>query len=164
MPALYKVSTMGLFNIEDPVSSLSLNSTASLIQPIMYFVSSALLLGSFALQSVLGRPALQERQSSLDSFIKSESSVAIEQLLCNIGSDGCNSQGVASGVVIASPDTEDPDYFFTWTRDAALVFKYVIDRFINQYDAGLQTKIQQYIASQAKLQGVSNPSGSISDG
>jgi glucoamylase len=164
MPALYKVSTMDLFNIEDPVSSLSLNSTASLIQPIMYFVSSALLLGSFALQSVLGRPALQERQSSLDSFIKSESSVAIEQLLCNIGSDGCNSQGVASGVVIASPDTEDPDYFFTWTRDAALVFKHVIDRFINQYDAGLQQKIQQYIASQAKLQGVSNPSGSLSDG
>ncbi|KAJ4135994.1 hypothetical protein NW768_003602 [Fusarium equiseti] len=130
----------------------------------MYFLSSALLLGSVALQGVLGRPALQERQSSLDSFVKSESSIAIEQLLCNIGSDGCNSQGVASGVVIASPDTEDPDYFFTWTRDAALVFKYVIDRFINQYDAGLQKKIQQYIASQAKLQGVSNPSGSLSDG
>ncbi|KAM0226948.1 hypothetical protein ACHAPO_011936 [Fusarium lateritium] len=130
----------------------------------MYFVSSAFLLGSFALQSVLGRPALQERQSSLESFINSESSIAIEQLLCNIGSDGCHSQGVASGVVIASPDTEDPDYFFTWTRDAALVFKYVIDRFINQYDAGLQKKIQQYIASQAKLQGVSNPSGSLSDG
>ncbi|OBS22075.1 hypothetical protein FPOA_08412 [Fusarium poae] len=155
---------MDLYTIEDTVSALSLNSTASLIQPIMYFVSSAFLLGSFALQSVLGRPALQQRQSSLDSFIKSESSVAIEQLLCNIGSDGCHSQGVASGVVIASPDTEDPDYFFTWTRDAALVFKHVIDRFINQYDAGLQQKIQQYIASQAKLQGVSNPSGSLSDG
>ncbi|KAM0338256.1 hypothetical protein ACHAPU_011381 [Fusarium lateritium] len=136
----------------------------------MYFVSSAFLLGSFALQSVLGRPAFDERsqvlerQSSVDSFIKSESSVAIEQLLCNIGSDGCNSKNVASGVVIASPDTQDPDYFYTWTRDAALVFKYVVDRFINQYDAGLQNKIQQYIASQAKLQGVSNPSGSLSDG
>ncbi|CAF3492262.1 unnamed protein product [Fusarium graminearum] len=164
MPALYKISTMDPFDVEDAVSSLSSNSTVSLIQPIMYFVSTALLFGSFALQSVLGRPALQERQSSLDSFIKSESSVAIEQLLCNIGSDGCHSQGVASGVVIASPDTDDPDYFFTWTRDAALVFKYVIDRFINQYDAGLQIKIQQYIASQAKLQGVSNPSGSLSDG
>lgn len=109
MPAFYKTSTMDLYNVDDPVSSLSLNSTASLIQPIMYFLSSALLLGSFALQSVLGRPALQERQSSLDSFISSESSVAIQQLLCNIGSDGCHAQGVASGVVIASPDTEDPD-------------------------------------------------------
>lgn len=109
MPALYKISTMDPFDVEDAVSSLSSNSTVSLIQPIMYFVSTALLFGSFALQSVLGRPALQERQSSLDSFIKSESSVAIEQLLCNIGSDGCHSQGVASGVVIASPDTDDPD-------------------------------------------------------
>lgn len=44
------------------------------------------------------------------------------------------------------------------------MFKYVVDRFINQYDAGLQKRIQQYIASQAKLQGVSNPSGSLSDG
>ncbi|KAI1010352.1 hypothetical protein LB503_005486 [Fusarium chuoi] len=161
---------MDLVDVGDPVSSVSINSTASLIQPIMYFVSSAFLLGSFALQSVLGRPAfderslVQERQSSVDSFIKSESSVAIEQLLCNIGSDGCNSKNVATGIVIASPDTHDPDYFYTWTRDAALVFKYVVDRFINQYDAGLQRKIQEYIASQAKLQGVSNPSGSLSDG
>ncbi|KAI1041035.1 hypothetical protein LB505_012818 [Fusarium chuoi] len=161
---------MDLVDVGDPVSSVSINSTASLIQPIMYFVSSAFLLGSFALQSVLGRPAfderslVQERQSSVDSFIKSESSVAIEQLLCNIGSDGCNSKNVATGIVIASPDTQDPDYFYTWTRDAALVFKYVVDRFINQYDAGLQRKIQEYIASQAKLQGVSNPSGSLSDG
>ncbi|KAF4444652.1 putative glucan 1,4-alpha-glucosidase [Fusarium austroafricanum] len=131
----------------------------------MYLVSSAFLLSSFALQSVLGRPSLvQERQSSVESFIKFESSVAIEQLLCNIGSDGCNSRNVATGIVIASPDTKDPDYFYTWTRDAALVFKYVVDRFINYYDAGLQKKIQEYIASQAKLQAVSNPSGSLSDG
>ncbi|KAK2677480.1 Glucoamylase [Fusarium oxysporum f. sp. vasinfectum] len=148
---------MDLIDVDDSVSSVSINSTASLIQPIMYFVSSAFLLGSFALQSVLGRPAFDERSLS-------ESSVAIEQLLCNIGSDGCNSKNVATGIVIASPDTQDPDYFYTWTRDAALVFKYVVDRFINQYDAGLQRKIQEYIASQAKLQGVSNPSGSLSDG
>ncbi|KAJ4254924.1 hypothetical protein NW762_009722 [Fusarium torreyae] len=161
---------MDVIDVDDSVSSLSVNSTESLIQPIMYFLSSAFLLGSFALQSVLGRPAfdersqVQERQSSVDSFIKSESSVAIEQLLCNIGSDGCHAKNVASGVVIASPDTHDPDYFYTWTRDAALVFKYVVDRFVNQYDAGLQKHIQEYIASQAKLQGVSNPSGSLSDG
>jgi glucoamylase len=115
MPVLYKTLMMDLLDVGDPVSSLSVNSTASLIHPIMYFVSSAFLLGSFALQSVLGRPAFDERsqvlerQSSVDSFIKSESSVAIEQLLCNIGSEGCNAKNVASGVVIASPDTEDPD-------------------------------------------------------
>ncbi|KAF5019186.1 hypothetical protein F66182_8814 [Fusarium sp. NRRL 66182] len=153
---------MDLIDVDDPVS---LNSTVSIIQPIVYLFSSALLLGSFALQSVLGRPAeVQERQSSLDSFIEAQSSISIEQLLCNIGSNGCNARNVAPGVVIASPDTQDPDYFYTWTRDAALVFKYVVDRFIQRYDAGLQRNIQEFIVSQARVQGVSNPSGSLSDG
>lgn len=54
--------------------------------------------------------------------------------------------------------------FFTWTRDAALVFKAIIERFTDSYDAALQTQIQNYIISQATLQTVSNPSGSLSDG
>jgi len=33
--------------------------------------------------------------------------------------------------VIASPSTEDPDYFFTWTRDAALVFKYIVEECVS---------------------------------
>ena len=40
----------------------------------------------------------------------------------------------------------------------------MVDRFINKYDAGLQTQIQNYIAEQGRLQAVSNPSGSLSDG
>lgn len=54
--------------------------------------------------------------------------------------------------------------WYHWTRDSALVFKYIFDRFSAGYDAGLQTQIQNYIAGQAKLQGVSNPSGSLSNG
>lgn len=53
--------------------------------------------------------------------------------------------------------------FYTWTRDAALVFKMLVDRFIAG-DYSLQGEIQQYIQAQARLQGVSNPSGSLSDG
>ncbi|KAF4979540.1 hypothetical protein FZEAL_4308 [Fusarium zealandicum] len=161
---------MDLIDVDDSVSSLSFNSTSSLIQPFMYLLSSAFLLGSLALQSVLGRPAVDGQskvasiKTEVDDFVKSESPIAIEQLLCNIGSEGCHSKNVYPGVVIASPDTQDPDYFYTWTRDAALVFKYVVERFTYQYDAGLQKLIQQYIASQAKLQGISNPSGSLSDG
>lgn len=54
--------------------------------------------------------------------------------------------------------------FFTWTRDAALVFKYLVDRFIETYDSSLQIQIQRYITSQAKLQTVGNPSGGLSTG
>lgn len=134
----------------------------------MYFLSSALLLGSVALQSVMGRPSLDQRNLMLkrdvDSFVAAETPIALEQLLCNIGASGCHSSGVSSGLVIASPSKSDPDYWYTWTRDSALVFKAIIERFTNEYDAGLQSLIQQYIVSQAKLQVVSNPSGSFSDG
>lgn len=44
------------------------------------------------------------------------------------------------------------------------MFKVIVDRFINQYDAGLQRHIEEYIAAQARLQGISDPSGSLSDG
>jgi len=54
--------------------------------------------------------------------------------------------------------------FFTWTRDAALVFKALVDRFIQTYDSALQIQIQNYITSQSKLQTVGNPSGGLSSG
>ncbi len=54
--------------------------------------------------------------------------------------------------------------WYTWTRDAALVFTCIVETFTNNYDAGLQTQIQNYIVSQARLQGVSNPSGGLGDG
>lgn len=104
--------------ISQSVPSLSLNNTSSLIQPIMHLFSSALLIGSVALQSIMGLPAthgpasFQARQASVQEFIDFESPIAIQQLLCNIGPDGCHAQGVASGVVIASPDKQDPDCKF----------------------------------------------------
>lgn len=51
-----------------------------------------------------------------------------------------------------------------WTRDSALVFKSLVDRFTQNYDAGRQRRIEQYITAQVTLQGISNPSGSLSDG
>ncbi|KAH8899510.1 glycoside hydrolase family 15 protein [Thozetella sp. PMI_491] len=134
-------------------------------------LSSALLLGAYAFQSVLGRPdGFRLRREGdilkrdVDSFIATESPIALEKLLCNIGASGCAVAGAASGAVIASPSKSNPDYFFTWTRDSALVFKAIVDTFTHSYDANLQTEIENYIAAQAKLQGVSNPSGSLSDG
>ncbi|KAJ9149400.1 Glucoamylase [Pleurostoma richardsiae] len=137
----------------------------------MHAASSLLLLGTFAFQTVFGRPDAsrvrhepQLLKRSVDSFIATESPIALSELLCNIGSTGCHASGVTSGVVIASPSKSNPDYFYTWTRDSALVFKAIVDTFSNSYSADLQTEIQNYVAAQARLQGVSNPSGSLSDG
>ncbi|KAK8190055.1 Six-hairpin glycosidase-like protein [Phyllosticta capitalensis] len=105
-----------------------------------------------------------KRQDTLESWIASESAVAYTNILENIGSDGTDASGASSGIVIASPSKSDPDYFYTWTRDAGLVFKALVDQFINSGDSSLLAKIEEYISSQAYLQTVSNPSGSLSDG
>ncbi|KAK3314938.1 glucan 1, 4-alpha-glucosidase [Apodospora peruviana] len=137
----------------------------------MHAVSSLLLLGACAFQAVLGgRPDLAARREAeivkrdVDSFIATEKPYALTRLLCNIGPNGCAAAGAAPGVVVASPSKSNPDYWYTWTRDASLVFKLVVDTFANSYDSNLQTNIQNFIISQAKLQGVSNPSGSFSNG
>lgn len=44
------------------------------------------------------------------------------------------------------------------------MFKAIVDTFTNSYDANLQSEIENYVAAQAEVQGVSNPSGSLSDG
>ncbi|KAL8831792.1 MAG: hypothetical protein Q9170_005149 [Blastenia crenularia] len=100
---------------------------------------------------------------SLDSFIASESPVALQGVLNNIGSDGQKAVGVDPGLVVASPSTTDPDYFYTWTRDSALTFKMLIDTFIAGAPS-LQSEIENYVHAQALLQTVANPSGDLTDG
>ncbi|EQL00498.1 glucoamylase I precursor [Ophiocordyceps sinensis CO18] len=155
--------------LDQHMSALSANDTAPPVLPIMHFVSTALLLGAGALQAVLGRSATARQgtllRRSVDSFIDTESPIALHQLLCNIGPDGCNakgpdgcnSKGASPGAVVASPSTENPNC-------SSLVFKSLVDRLVNRYDVRLQRHIEEFVVAEAKLQGVSGPSGSLSDG
>ncbi|KAF7882610.1 uncharacterized protein EAF02_005973 [Botrytis sinoallii] len=164
-----------LFSSLTSLNSIStFNSTLVLqaVQPIMHTFAPLLLVGSLALQTIYALPGpskVEQRaeilKRSVDSFIATESPIAFRNLLCNIGSDGACASGAASGIVIASPDKVNPDYFYTWTRDSALVFKALVDTFISSsYSASLQQEIENYISSQAGLQTVSNPSGGLSSG
>ncbi|KAJ5946755.1 Glycoside hydrolase family 13 [Penicillium verhagenii] len=103
------------------------------------------------------------RQSDLSSYIQSGGSIAQQGVLNNIGANGSKVAGASSGIVVASPSKVNPDYFYTWTRDAALTLKVLVDRFVAG-DTSLESTIQQYISAQAQLQTVSNPSGDLSDG
>ncbi|KAJ6585360.1 glucoamylase [Mycena capillaripes] len=103
-------------------------------------------------------------QTSVDSYIATESPIAKAGLLANIGPSGSKSQGAKPGVVIASPSTTNPDYLFTWTRDSSLVFKAIIDQFTSGADTTLLGQIQNFVAAQQILQQVSNPSGTVSSG
>jgi glucoamylase len=112
-------------------------------------------------------PVLEPRATgSLTSWLASESPIALQGVLNNIGSSGPKAQGARSGIVVASPSKSNPDYFYTWTRDSALTFKALVDQFLagTAASAGLETKIQDYISAQAALQGAFSRSGGLCSG
>ena len=108
--------------------------------------------------------ALQTRVAeTFDGFVGAETETALEAIRNNIGSDGSSVSGAASGLVIASPSKLNPDYFYTWTRDAALTMKALLDIYIFG-DGSLEGEMEDYVFAQARLQAVPNPSGDLSDG
>ncbi|KAL8891394.1 MAG: hypothetical protein Q9215_001536 [Flavoplaca cf. flavocitrina] len=100
--------------------------------------------------------------SGLESFIAYERSVALHGVLKNFGVKDKGTE-VDPGVIIASPSQQDPDYFYTWTRDSALTATMLIDAFLAG-DTSLQPRIEDYISAQAILQTVASPSGDLTDG
>ncbi|KAJ5737957.1 Glucoamylase [Penicillium malachiteum] len=112
----------------------------------------------------------QMAAASLDSYIAKESVRSYQGIMDNLGNKGVKAPGTAAGLFIASPNTANPDYFYTWTRDSALTFKCLIDLLdsgssdygLNR--AELETDIRNYVSAQAVLQNVSNPSGTLEDG
>lgn len=52
----------------------------------------------------------RQLSSTVSSWVTTESPIAKAGLLANIGPNGAKDGGAASGVVIASPSTSNPDY------------------------------------------------------
>ncbi|CAE6477837.1 unnamed protein product [Rhizoctonia solani] len=98
------------------------------------------------------------------AFQKSQYPISKAGILANIGPNGAKDQGAYKGVVIASPSKVDPDYVYTWTRDSALVYKVLVDQYVSGRDDSLLQGIYDWIASQTRLQQVTNPSGTVSAG
>ncbi|OBT77184.1 hypothetical protein VF21_05121 [Pseudogymnoascus sp. 05NY08] len=122
----------------------------------------------FLASSVFATPALRHRfkrqsDSDVDSFIASEGPIAYKGVLSNIGSAGAGASGASAGIVVSVSNQFVFTDFYTWTRDSALTFTALIERFIAG-DTTLEPTIQAYITAQATLQSVSNPSGDLSDG
>jgi glucoamylase len=77
---------------------------------------------------VLGISTQSSNVNFVDSYLASEAPIAKAGLLANIGPSGSKSSGAKAGVVIASPSTSNPNYLYTWIRDASLVFAVIIDQ------------------------------------
>ncbi|KAF2448511.1 carbohydrate-binding module family 20 protein [Karstenula rhodostoma CBS 690.94] len=104
-----------------------------------------------------------QRQADLASRIEAENKIALQGVLNNFGPDGSQAPGASAGVLIASPSTDNPNYYYTWTRDAALTLKMVVDEFLHG-NGDLQYHIRDYVKAQAIVQTVSNPSGALASG
>ncbi|KAJ3509159.1 hypothetical protein NLJ89_g5372 [Agrocybe chaxingu] len=106
------------------------------------------------------------QSAAVDAWLATQSPIAKAGVIANIGPIGSKSSGALAGIVIASPSTSNPDYLYTWTRDAALVYKALIDQYTRGEDTSpsLRLLIDQFVESQRIQQQVSNPSGTVSSG
>jgi glucoamylase len=93
-----------------------------IVQTMMYSLPSLLLVSNLALHSIFAHPSrvvgrdAELLKGSVDTFITTESPIALADLLCNIGSTGACASGAASGIVVASPDKTNPNCTFTLLR------------------------------------------------
>ncbi|KAF9562600.1 glucoamylase G2 [Agrocybe pediades] len=108
--------------------------------------------------------AVFAQSSAVDQYLSRQVPISKTNLLANIGPNGSRSHGALPGVVVASPSQVDPDYVYTWTRDAALVFKAIVEQYTRGEDNNLRSLIDAYVWSQTRLQQVSNPSGTVTTG
>ncbi|KAJ3560544.1 hypothetical protein NPX13_g9266 [Xylaria arbuscula] len=120
---------------------------------------SIALLSALAACSVTNGRSLP-RADDLDVFVQKQRALSLQNVLNNIGPDGSRVAGAKAGVIVASPSTENPNYFYTWSRDAALTMKMIIDEFLLGEEQ-LESYIEDYVHSQAMLQTVTNPSGTF---
>ncbi|KAK6532781.1 hypothetical protein TWF281_006957 [Arthrobotrys megalospora] len=98
--------------------------------------------------------------SGLDAWLETEASFAQSALLKNIGSS--NNTIVNPGVIIASPSTSSPNYFYQWTRDGSIVMEHIVSEYLAN-GAYLQY-IKDWVNVQKILQNTNNPSGGFSTG
>ncbi|CAK7896382.1 hypothetical protein CAAN1_04S07382 [[Candida] anglica] len=106
-------------------------------------------------------------RQDFDIWLSEQKDIAFKNILKNIGgiSPSLNTTLVPEGVVIASPSSEHPNYFYQWVRDSALTIRSLIYHLDDSKfdDLEISKTIEAYIANNHKLQRLPNLSGSFDD-
>jgi glucoamylase len=128
----------------------------------------------------------QPLQDTLEIWIEGEERIALDKLLANVAPGGRNveGKGVAPGTVIASPSTDEPDYWYQCeqiipaskrrktdqelgVRDAAITMHSLVDIYADDPSSSLGSRLSvildAYTSLQSDIQHTSNPSGSFDD-
>lgn len=81
--------------------------------------------------------------------------IFLKKILENIKSDGC-----AKGIVIASPSKGDPNYFYHWVRDSAIIIRALLKEYISNDDnLNLKEVILDYVNTEIELQNLDTLGG-----
>ncbi|KAI4684191.1 hypothetical protein J4E81_009070 [Alternaria sp. BMP 2799] len=89
----------------------------------------------------------QQREDSLDDFIKAQQQISLQGMLDNIVEAPYPD---LHGMVVAS--RSDTDYWYTWVRTAALTFKVLVERLTPTDILFVPDQITDYVESQGELQ------------
>ncbi len=120
-------------------------------------------------------------QQEFDSWLRRQRSLSFRNILDNIAGIGSNVPDGLPGTVIASPSKHYPNYYYQWTRDAAITIKSLVLRLHDLASSGgnsnrnqnnidhnecdnLINTIDNYINMSRILQHVKNPSGDYDSG
>nr|QUS93302.1 glucoamylase [synthetic construct]CAC83969.1 glucoamylase [Saccharomycopsis fibuligera] len=102
-------------------------------------------------------------RSNFTQWIHEQPAVSWYYLLQNIDYPEGQFKSAKPGVVVASPSTSEPDYFYQWTRDTAITFLSLIAEVEDHSfsNTTLAKVVEYYISNTYTLQRVSNPSGNF---
>lgn len=107
--------------------------------------------------------------TSFDDWLVFQKQICLNSILNNIGGDfTIDNKDLLPGVVIASPSTSNPDYYYQWTRDSAIIINILIDHisqtplyFKKNSTSSLIRIIESYIFNNQVLQQLPNLSGDV---
>src|SRR5688500_10336164 len=99
---------------------------------------------------------------AFEEWLNKSETKSLELMLKNISPDGA-----AKGAVVASPSKDNPNYFFHWIRDAALIMDIVVELYLRAATpaekARYQTMLVDFIDFSRRNQLTENPSGGLGE-
>lgn len=102
--------------------------------------------------------------NSFEDWLIYQEDVCLRSILNNIGGDFTTDKDLLPGVIIASPSKENPNYYYQWTRDAAITLNLITEQvYLNPKNHSLINIIESYIENTLILQKIPNRSGSVED-
>lgn len=83
----------------------------------------------------------------------------MENIYLNYILDNIESEGCEKGIVVASPSKKDPNYYYHWIRDSAIIIRTLIKSYEINKDKNIKEKIINYVNCEIDLQTTKTLSG-----